>query len=45
MASTTETAFITHEIDVQGKKAKFTVEHGDFSSVLQRVNEALGEVI
>jgi len=45
VASATETASITHETDAQGKKAKVTVEYGDFSSALQRVNEALGEVI
>jgi len=45
VASATKTASITHETDAQGKKAKVTVEYGDFSSALQRVNEALGEVI
>lgn len=45
VASATETTSITHETDAQGRKAKVTVKYGDFSSALQRVNEALGEVI
>lgn len=34
----------THEIDLQGKKARLRVEYGDFSLVLKRVNDALQEV-
>jgi len=45
VASATETASITHETGAQGKKANVTLEYGDFSSALQGVNEALGEVI
>lgn len=43
VASASATASTTHEIDIQGKTAKLTVEYGDFSSVLQRVNGALRE--
>jgi dipeptidyl-peptidase-3 len=35
---------IVHTIDVSGKKAKLTIQYGDFSASLKKVNLALQEV-
>ncbi|KXN89266.1 Dipeptidyl peptidase 3 [Leucoagaricus sp. SymC.cos] len=43
VASAAAAPSTVHDIDIQGMKAKVTVEYGDFSPVLQRVNEALRE--